>query len=461
MSQTLANRDQKFWAEMRQNIHLIYRSDTMDFGDKRNTVDAVRSELSDILEKRIITYPPTLLRLGVDHYLTFEQRKKALGVLIRQPSYTENEEKFLKSMEIKADNARKANWKWRIATEAEQLQAEGWYPFFVTLTVDPNAADPRELWQKGREFRKYIRKIAKISARVVGHPPPHKKTKHFDYRPESDYVKYVGVIEHGKSREHHHGHFLIWMKNIPSHWKIDPNEGRLPHRRTIQECKPARRYWKWSKPGLSKFNYFRTKSDIWSQNGFTVPVKEDGKEFSLLPAASAGRYLAKYMAKDFKEWKHRVKATRNLGMTRLKKLIQELPPKVTEALTWRPENSNTLHSVSLIHGAPLALVRFAAKQMNYYHNWSMKQLDLTKQLKSNSGIFQRMLHSVRRGHRPDRMPSLDFYDWVGDHLPAENEYCEKRLIDAHEKLREHFPRVKTLARPKHIEGNSIGLASGF
>jgi len=208
------NKAMQFWATMRSTNHLFQKSNLPTESDKAQ----LENQLRDILGKRKITYPQTLRRYGIGHETPYETKKILLGVDFQghNQEYIINEIKFLQFMNNKASQAQKGNWSWRIKQEAEQKQEAGWYPFFVTLTIDPKKCDgrqhydynqlelpiynsPRELWEKGREFRKYIRRLANVAALELGHPPPHKKNKQFGYRPESDYITYAAVIEHGKS----------------------------------------------------------------------------------------------------------------------------------------------------------------------------------------------------------------------------------------------------------------------
>ena len=455
--ESAARLDAKFWAHQRQNVALLYRGKA-----KQSTIDAVKSELSDILDQRIIIYPPTLLGLGIDWYSTFEQRKEVLNVSTNKPTYTDKEKKFLQTMQTKAEHCRKANWQWRISEEAEQKQKLGWYPFFITLTVNPQWTEPEKFWREGREFRKFIRRMCKVVTSELGEPPAHKKTKDYGYRPESDYITYAAVIEHGASREHHHCHMLVWMREIPDGWKQCPNRFVAnKDNRTFNECCSMRRLWKWSLPGLSKFNYYRTLGDVWkTKHNFATPVDpETRKPLNIAPVFVAGRYITKYLQKDHKEWHHRMKCTRNLGMKRLMKVVKSLDPAIVKALTWRPQKASQLHSLSLIHSAPLGLVRLLAKQRHYLNRYISNPLDLKEQLKNNSMSFPAMLRSVRLGARPDRMHSLDFFDWVSQHLQEEKEFCEQKLVRAHSKLSKHFPRVKTrIDKPIIQSGANIGLA---
>ena len=266
--QAFSNKSEKFWATMRSNLQLLHRSDAVD----ELAIDLVREELADILDSGILSYPHTLEQHGIKPDMSFDDRKKALGIASIPLTRNWLESKFLEDMANKADLIRKTNWSWRIGQEALEKQAMKWHPFFITLTVDPMKTDPKKLWTEGREFRKYIRRLVNVVCKELGHPPAHKKP----YRPESDYVTYAGVIEHGKSREHHHGHFIVWLRAVPSEWRICPNRGiRNPANRTKNECLPMRTLWPWSLPGLSKALYFRSVGDVWEQSyNFMLPIKD-------------------------------------------------------------------------------------------------------------------------------------------------------------------------------------------
>jgi hypothetical protein len=459
---SISNKDRQFWGRMRQDISLCNRSEKIE----ESTVDAIRSELSDILDSRIIVYPPTLRKYGLDLNSTYEERKSKLGVVTSRNLPTENEQRFLKTMKYKAEEGRKAIWSWRIAQEAEEKQKLGWYPFFVTLTVDPfherfseshpehreGVTSSEELWKNGREFRLYIRRLVNIVCKELGHRPAHKTNTS-----ESEYVTYAGVIEHGSTREHHHGHFMIWMREIPNDWKQCPNRFiKNPANRINNECIKMRSIWPWSLPGLSKSLYYRTIGDIWSTLGFVVPLK-DGAPMKISYVGAAGNYITKYLQKEHKEWAHRMKCTRNLGKKKLVKVLEKMSQKVLEPLTWRPEKWTTSCSLKMIHTVPHELLRSLAKQRLYYLQWDSRQLDLTKLLKNNSGHYPKMLMSVKAGVRVDRMRSQEFYDWLSGHLPEIKGYCEKRLKKSHKRLEKYYPLTNFKKVHQLIAGNNIGL----
>ena len=444
-----ARASQQYWATMKTNVALLNRSDLVD----EFTIDQVKSELGDILDLGILNYPQTLRECGITPEMSFVERKAILGLRIKGKEHDEDETRFLEDMAYKADQGRKSNWTWRIAQEAKEKQELGWHPFFVTLTVDPMKTCPKLLWQNGREFRKFVRKLCNVVCSELGHPMSHKPP----YRPESDYVTYAGVIEHGASREHHHAHFIIWMREIPSEWKQCPNRNiRNPANRIQNDCKPMRRFWHWSLPGLSKFNYFRSIGDCWERKyNFVLPLK-DGAPMKVAPPRIAGIYITKYLTKEHKEWHHRMKCTRNLGLTKVRNLINKLTLDQAISLTWRAETSASNLSLMKIHSAPLGLIRSLAKRKVFLEKYRLNRLDLTELITSSYPTFSRMLSSVRAGVRPDRMHSSEFFDWLGQYLPEQTGYSEKKLLRVHWLLAEHFPPEKDKHNHVKIGGNNIG-----
>lgn len=473
MVPTEVKADQAFWAKMRTDRKLITKMDIPE-DDRYALLDAIDAELSDALDKRVLIYPRTLKLLGFDESMTFAKKKELLN-LNKKYEYSESEQRFLDLMLTKAENGRKANWQWRISQEAEEKQSLGWYPFFVTLTVDPKKCNgkpiqiskdrvacydsPKQLWKEGREFQLWLRKLTKIVTDTMGHPPCNKPP----YRKQSEYLTYAGVIEHGSSREHHHGHFIVWMRDIPSSWKQCPNKSIMnPANRKRNECKELSIQWKWSGYDpttgnyLSPALYYRTVGDIYStQCNFVIPLKE-GKPMQVSNAGAAGRYITKYLQKEHRQWHHRMKATRNLGMMKLKEAIQSLDPYQVECLTFRPKTSRQLHSLSSIHSVPLGLMRSIAKQINYWDRYRLNMTELREHLRPSYDSFTRMLQSVRAGARPDRMHSLVFYDFISQFLPDQKGFCEEDILETHRLFSDLFSRSNIKVKSIKIGANNSG-----
>ena len=154
--------------------------------------------------------------------------------------------------------------------------------------------------------------------------------------------------------------------------------------------------------------------------------------------------------------KHRVRATRNLGMNPLKQKLWEMSPDLLEALTWRPINSRLHHFLNSIHSVPLGLLRSEAKLILFYRNFLSGLLDYQKVMKRSCNGYQKMLSSVRTGQRPSKMPSGDCYDWVSQHLHVPAEYCERTMLQAHQLLSEQFPRDTVRVTSTVFGGNQIG-----
>ena len=466
-----AARFQDFWAEMRNTLNIMERSPIL-FGS--DALKSIRQDLQTSLDDVNIIYPQFLKSHGI-HENTSNRRKKIyLGHVdrsyMKSPETVEKEKRFATFMLDKAAKQHAATWEWRIAEAAQEMQKKGWYPFFQTLTLDPKKVEAagmttREFWQDGKEFRIWKRKLVNTVCKCLGEPAINKTTKQFPkYRKEHDYFRYAGVLEHGKTREHHHMHIMIWMREIPNAWKIDPNQGRARKHRIERECKAFRDYWPWSGydpvtgDSLSPCLYFRTRDDVWSQAPLEhiTPVDANGQAIKIHGPRAVGNYVMKYMQKGDKEWNHRIKATRNLGTNRIKSEMYKLDPKTIEALTWRPSHSSTHHSVSMTHSAPLGLVRSLAKRCHFVNQLVSRQLDLDTLLRSNYGNFQRMLKSVRDGARPDKMSSPECYDWVSSHLPDPAGYSSERILEAHSKLALAFPRATHRVDPTNLGGNDIG-----
>ena len=441
----------KFCQEMRSNLDLIDRSKKTSTAQYH---DARRAVLHN-LEQANLIYPPEMTSLNIKPGMSFNEKKEVLGIPEYDAQPTPEQEDFLKLLQENAEETRKANWIFRIGAECSEMCQQQWHGFFVTLTVDPKRCpDPAAMWKEGREWRKYIRKLSDVVTHKMGLRPARKTNI-----PESEYVRYVGVLEHGKSREHHHMHALIWMRDIPDNWKQCPNRRLNPQYRTRQRCLPLEAFWPWADPLNKPARYFRHEGDVWSRYGFCVPLV--GKEpnlrpMNINPPATAGLYVAKYMGKDDKEWTHRVKATRNLGTEALRRRITAMNAQRVEALTWRPKDYNTSILVQTTHSIPIGLVRSIAKQILFCKRWASKTLDLNKELEKSCVPFKTMLDDVGNGARPRRMGSEQFYDWVGQHLPEQTEYSDQRFKRAHNALQSLHPVIH-YRHVNHMGGNNCGF----
>lgn len=446
---TQSNKFQKFTARMRTDLELARKSPRFDYIQ----VETLESEIRYLLDNRNISYPPALEKKGLNMDTPFQDRKNILENKVYKRTMTENEKKLIKFMEKAQQKSNQVNWRFRIAEEAEQKRKEGWYPFFITITVDPKLIDSENMWKKGRKWQSMVKRLSKIASNEMGHPPFWKKTKKYPYRPITDYLTYASVLEHGKSREHHHVHALIWLREIPSKWKICPNRNVYGKYRTNNRCKELETYWKL---GKSEANYFRSTGDIWEiKHNFILPLK-DGKPMQVASTKAAGNYVTKYLQKDHKEWQHRMKTTRNLGMKRLKTLIMSMKNHQVKALTMRAHNHQLCLSLSLTHTVPLGLVRRVAKQIHFFNQYRTFRLNTMELMMITTKPYIRMLRSAADGARPDRMPFAEFYDWVTRHLPDQRGYCKETLIESHKILGNYFKREVIRVKPIKLGANNNG-----
>jgi hypothetical protein len=424
-------------AEMRSSLRLIEKSPMLNAAIRKQT----RDDCTLYLARTNLIYPPSMRALGLREGQTLAERKQVLRVPFSDYDETDATEEFQDMLGTAARKSLRANWIWRIGQECRQKCMEDWYGFFVTLTVDPKKCpDSQAMWSDGREFRKYIHRLAKVSCKAFGQPSAIKNGAS-----DRDFVHHVGVIEHGKSRHHHHMHVLIWMRAIPESWKKCPNRGvKRPCDRTNDWCRPMSTYWPWALPGIGRAKYFRHEGDMWSRHGFALPYDKKKQRIVRIHAPEkAGLYIAKYMDKDDKVWTHRIKATRNLGLASLKLVLMTMTLSKVEALTWRPRSYNLSTLATTIHTCPSGLLRSLAKQELFVRKWVSKQLDWKTLLQPSEDSFSKMLQSVRDGARPKRMPSATLYEWVSQHLPVPNGYCEKRYIGACVSLGVYFPVTHT------------------
>jgi hypothetical protein len=438
MSRSVALKVQALTSEFRTNLQLMERSKRCTQMD----IELARKECAQYLECAILNYPPSLKVHGLTKKMSLDERKEVLGIHRTSMEEPEDVVAFQEMLARAGRQSTKAKWIWRIGQYALEMARNGWYGFFVTLTVDPSrVADSQAMWEEGREFRKYLRSLARVACKAAGQPRAIKEGASI-----RDYVQHVGVIEHGASRHHHHMHLLIFMRAVPDHWKKCPNAAiRSPEHRTRMECKPLSTYWKWSLPGLSPARYFRHEGDIWSHLGFCLPYDaKKRRTIRINTAEKAGNYIAKYMDKDDKAWTHRVKATRNLGMTNLRNLLRNMSFRKLEALTWRPITYSLSVSLLTTHTVPSALLRSLAKQELFFRKWVSRQLDFASLMKDSYDGFTMMLMSVRDGAKPNRMRSHTFYEWVSEHLPVPEGYCEKRLRRATMSVAAEFPPTNAL-----------------
>ena len=223
-------------------------------------------------------------------------------------------------LEAARHSKRATAWRWRVGEAMDTLAGQQrWYPVHVTLTVDPTRAEPYTIISDKRQWDKYC---ARWRAQI------RQATGLQLHTPVAEYQQHCAVIEHGKTREHHHIHAIFWAKDLPETWKIDPNRGRpgQPTARNIPGIKAL-----WDHAIVTTAEPFRFLGDPWETHGWMIPIK-NGQPMLLTTARKAGAYLAKYLSKEDKAWRHNVHATRALGMHALRAALAEMNTPALHAL---------------------------------------------------------------------------------------------------------------------------------
>lgn len=428
-----ALKTERLLAELKTNLALMEKSKVCTGGQYRDALE----ECTSYLVRTNLIYPPTMRHLGLREGMTLAERKDVLKVSGSPLEETEDTRKFQDMLLTAGRKSLAQNWVWRIGQETRYMAQKGWYGFFVTLTVDPQRiANSQQMWMEGRELRKFLRVLGRISCKAFGHPNAIKDGDSLHH-----WVRHVGVIEHGKSEHHHHMHLLIWLRECPPDWKRDPNKGApRPEQRTVVDCIPGRALWPHHSQRTATFQYLRHEGDVWTRLGFHLPYNKKRKAIlRVTTPEKAGLYIAKYMEKEDKKWLHRIKATRKIGLDLLRTHLRNLHLRPLTALTWRPTTYAMSVSLTTIQSCPAGLLRWHAKRELFFRKLAAKTLDFRNELQKTMNAFGLMLQSVRDGAKPHRMRSEQFYEWVTEHLPVDTEYCEKRLHRALVKMASEFP----------------------
>ena len=269
-------------------------------------------------------------------------------------------------------NAQCADWKWRIRAACQELVVEqGWYPLFGTYTVDPKILpqlgllNRDELWLKTPAWDRFIKRFKTEIADVCGYGrKPAKWPKGMEF------FQYFGVLEHGASGDHPHVHVLFLCKDLPLDWKKDPNRACVTETET--DIPGASALWI---HGVQRVTAaVRMHGGPFESSGlnWVIPMKEVNgvlvRQKVGDPGAVAG-YISKYMAKpESKKWKHRVKATRGIGLKTLFRIIKEAPLSIIKALAYRPMEYGVAMKMSQMTSCPLSLLRQKSK-MELERRW--------------------------------------------------------------------------------------------
>jgi hypothetical protein len=413
------------FAKIRTDLAMLDRSSTINDDERHAIKTDIWSDLAELFEgdlgpSNIIYPPPSLDRIGVTADMSYDQKKALFGLNDRCSKGTSAERRFQRYLQDNAAASLSQNWIWRLGEAAEELKE--WYPFFVTLTVDPKRYDSEALWKDGTAWRNYVRQLAVVAMKASGLSRSEiKKTSN------RDYLQYMATIEHGKSGHHNHCHAIVFLKNIPDTWKRDPNGHR--QRAVNRRCPPLETYWPYCDPQQRPALYFWFLGCKWQKLGHKIPLLKNGEGLKLLPATCAGAYCAKYMAKEKKQWFHRVKATHKLGLSRITKHLSTMALEHLEMLARRPPTYELNLIRQKILTVPSGLLKSLTKIEIYkrtYRNMSLKEL-----IEVRPSAYGAMLKSVNNGLKPWRMASKELYDWLLSVLPPEKTaFCEETFFDS-------------------------------
>lgn len=333
------------------------------------------------------------------------------------------------------DAMRKQMWCWRIGQEAEERQKMGWYPFFLTLTLDGNLFpySKRAFWEEKRHLGNFIRSVGETVCKAMGHT----SFRRTDNTKLEDYVVWQGHLEHGKSGEHHHMHIMLWLREIPDNWKLDPNRGRQPDKATNRNCPPLAAMWKWSTTGLSKAYYWRTFGDIWKELNFKWPVDDKGQSIKAGGVRQAGVYMIKYMTKDDKGWNHRIRGTRGLGMGTINQVINQMPLKHLEQLAIRPPEYEVSFRSESKTTIPLWFLRRLAADELRRRKIATGEFRHSKYFQDSKTHYRQLIERAFEGERLHRLSGDEKYQVFTDVLDETPE---------HYSIRKYFRAVRYLSR---------------
>ena len=389
--------------DMRSFINLCERSDL--YGDLAHEL---RSELHDkvvsiigepmvaalLEDKDLIT--STLSKIGFEFGMTGPDKRRLAGL---NPSFNNREmddiDFFFQDM---SDKARIREWRYRIGVESEILRAEGWYPFLLTLTVDPKLCDTRKFWEDGKAWKQFKQDMVDISGACYGSCVADARLN------PTEYVRYAACLEHGESGDHNHSHVLLWMRAIPDSWKVCPNANRYDPSYT--QCWHLKKYWKY---GHSKMDYYRTQDDVWKELGFVYPNTIQ----SVMPDFNSGSYLCKYLTKEQKQWSHRFRATRNLGLHNLDSRLRNLPIDRLVQLMTHPPTLQILMKHCKNIAEPMRLIRKRVRRELLRRIYSTRQAlpsALTEwTLRSATNIYQAFRSELNNSRLPSEIDSSQLY----------------------------------------------------
>lgn len=304
--------------------------------------------------------------------------------------------------------SRIAGWQYRIGAELARARDHNWYTLLCTLTVDPSITDPEELLHEGTEWRRYRTRLSEEVRKQLHLEQPQRGGPRRD-----TYCRYFAIIEHGKSRQHHHIHALFFCKDIPTAWKRDPNIGRPNPNAT--DILPLKNLWPWGT--ITKCGPFRFLGDRWTREDWIFPTTLTNPK----SAFEAGKYLTKYLTKEHKQWSHRTRATHGLGLTDLRRYLNSQTTSWLNAAATRMfhETSKPLLPNTQL---PLHLLKREARLIAWERLWispSGRKTLLNWVLTPTFPMYSEMRASVILGAKPWKLDSELTRNWLSGLVPLQ------------------------------------------
>ena len=370
--------------KLRQNLH-----DNIILGTRlvsKNIIHTLNPYLGKILQ-------------NADKY---DEKKAVLEVPKNEKDYNQyhGTEKLSEMLVAGQRASRAQHWRYRVTVESEEMARLGWFPLFVTLTVDQKRFRPSEVMESGAWNRFKARIFEKV--RIAG-------GKRRD-TPVSQYGRYFAVIESGDSGYHHHLHAVIWVRFLPGDIS-DPTCGGLYKRHV--DIRPFSSFWEFGFAEVKAI--WQTGACPWRKIGWVTPTPKGRPQKVSAPGAT-GAYICKYLdkQKDGEEWHYRTRNTRNLGLQEIQKVTTTLSVGQLILTQFKPGYDQVLaHSIS--HRIPMTLLRQHSRRELCRR--SMTSLRLRSLLAKHSirpqvMPFVAMQESVQDGHQPWLMVSRQRYEWL-------------------------------------------------
>lgn len=370
-------------------------------------------------------------RLGPEE--TYKDRLTELGLGRKRQKPSEKEKKGKEYLAQGARLQRCKKWQWRIEQAIKEAIENKWYPMFGTYTVDPKnlpegCLTRDALWKDTPAWDRFVKKMKTEIAEECGYGrKPAKWPK------GESFFKYFAIIEHGASGDHPHVHTIWLCKQIPSKWKVDPNQNSTNQNEI--DIRAASALWP---HGIQRTTMALFIIGSWFTKNWRIPLdRETKKPKKIGDAGAVSHYISKYLTKgETKKWKHRVKATKNFGVVDLmSKLKMEKSLSILLTLTRRPKEYKVSMKLQEATSCPSSLTREKSKKELLKRLHSMKTLRAQKFLwkeltKRPQQFFTTYIKNVKNGQKPWKKMPEQRYNYYTQMLEEVNAtvHCEKRLL---------------------------------